>query len=65
MNFLSIDETHDHHDLYSSISSPVTMFVVLPVTFLFTMTVLYILALLIIVCPIDKDSPVFHDCHVY
>ena len=56
MTVLSIDETHDHHDLYSSICSSVTMIVVLKVTFLFTITVLYILALLIIVCPVYKDS---------
>ena len=65
MTVLSIDETHHHHDLYSSIGSSITMIVLLTVTFLFTMTVLYILALLIIVCPVDKDSPVFHDCQVY
>ena len=65
MTVLSIDETHDHHYLYSSIGSSVTMFVVLTVTFLFTMTILYILALLIIVCPVYKESPSFHDCQVY
>ena len=59
MTVLSIDETHDHHDLYSSIGSSVTLIVVLTVTFLFTMTVLYILAPLIIVCSVYKESPVF------
>ena len=42
MTDLSIDETHHHHDLYSSIGSSITMIVLLTVTFQFTMTVLSI-----------------------